>query len=190
MRLDFLLGQDLADRPLGQLSQARMPSGGSILLGMRGQQPGGPQFVGITQLLGLSTGQCHQPGFRLGRDDGIAPRTRPIIERRDYPQFRRSRQTTCHGLLRHPNRARHGIGRRVLQIGQNNPRPFDTARGLGPRSRNVQQTLPLLRVNRQCDHAARCYHRIPQSNPPTASYHISSTCEAKAQHIDISESLY
>jgi len=31
--------------------------------------------------------------------DRIASRTRPIIERRDHPQFRRSLQTACHGLL-------------------------------------------------------------------------------------------
>jgi hypothetical protein len=37
-----------------------------------------------------------------------------IIERRDHPQFRRSLQTACHGLLRHPNRTRHGLSRRVL----------------------------------------------------------------------------
>ena len=173
MRLDLVLGQNLADRPLGQLAQARMPGGWSVLPGMRGEQPGGPQFVGVTQLLGLSTRQCHQPGFRLGRDDRIASRTRPIIERRDHPQFRRSLQTACHGLLRHLNRTRHGIGRRVLQIGQNDPRPFDPARRLGPRPRNLQQTLPLLRIRWQRNHPARCYHWIPQSNLTPASYHIS-----------------
>jgi hypothetical protein len=157
---------------------------------MCGEQSGGPQFVGITQLLGLSTRQCHQPGFRLSRDDGIASRTRPIIERLDHPQFRRALQTTCHGLLRHPNRARHSIGRRVLQVGQNDPRPFDTARRLRPRSRNCQQTLPLLRIRRQRNHPASCNHWIPQSNPPPASYHISPKIKDQTQHIDILESLY
>src|SRR4029077_14970323 len=33
VRLDVLLGQDLADRPLGQLRQARMPGGRSVLTG-------------------------------------------------------------------------------------------------------------------------------------------------------------
>ena len=190
VRLDFLLGQNFADRPLGQLAQAGMPSRGSVLPGMRGEQPGGPQFVGITQLSGLAARQCHQPGFGLGRDDRIASRTRPIIERFDHPQFRRSLQTTCHRLLRHPNRARHGIGRRVMQIGQNDPRPFDPARRLGPRPRNLQQTLPLLRISRQPNHPARCYHRIPPSNPPPASYHISPKTQSQTQHIDILESLY
>src|SRR5437764_11848655 len=32
-------------------------------------------------------------------------------------------------------------------LGQNDPRPFDPARGLGPRSRNLQQPLPLLRIS-------------------------------------------
>jgi NAD(P)-dependent dehydrogenase (short-subunit alcohol dehydrogenase family) len=53
--------------------------------------------------------------------DFVAPsvddRTRPIIERRDHPQFRRALQTACHGLLRHPHRTRHRIGRTVLQRG-------------------------------------------------------------------------
>jgi hypothetical protein len=53
VRLDFLLGQYFADRSLGQLRQARMPGGWSMLTGMRGEQPGRPQLVGITQLLGL-----------------------------------------------------------------------------------------------------------------------------------------
>jgi hypothetical protein len=165
VRLDFLLGQDLADRPLGQLSQARMPGGRSVLTGMGGEQPGGPQLVGITQLLGLPARQGHQPGFCLGRDHGIASRTRTIIQRLDHPQFRRSLQAACHCLLRHPNRARHCVGRRVLQIGPDDPRPFDTARGLGPRPRNLPQTLPLVRISRQRDHSTRCYHWIPQSNP-------------------------
>ena len=120
----------------------------------------------VTQLLGLPARQSYQPGFRLGRDYRIASRTRPIIQRLDHPQFRRSLKTACHGLLRHPNRARHGIDRRVFQIGQDNPRPFDTARRFGPRPGNLQQTLPLLRISRQRDHSTRCYHWIPQSNPP------------------------
>jgi hypothetical protein len=188
MRFDFLFGQDLADRPLGQLRQARMSGGRSVLTGMRGEQPGGPQLVGITQLLGLPARQRHQPSFRLGRDDRIASGTRPIIQRLDHPQFRRSLETACHCLLRHPNGARHGIGRRVLQIGQDNPRPFDTARGLGPRPGNLQQTLPLLRISRQRDHSTRCCHWIPQSNPPPSSYHISPKWQT--QHIDILKSLH
>jgi hypothetical protein len=108
VRLDFLLGQDLAHRPLGQLRQARMPGGRFVLPGMRSEQPGGPQLVGITQLLGLAARQCHQPSFRRGRDDGIASRTRTVIECLDYPQLRRALQATCHCLLRHPHRARHG----------------------------------------------------------------------------------
>src|SRR5438477_5196408 len=48
VRLDFLLGQYFADRSLVQLPQARMPGGGSVLPGMRGEQPGGPQLVWIT----------------------------------------------------------------------------------------------------------------------------------------------
>jgi hypothetical protein len=38
--------------------------------------------------------------------------------------------------------ARHGLGRRVGQVSQNNPSSIDTARGLGPRPKNLQQRLP------------------------------------------------
>ena len=85
VRLDFLLGQDLANRPLGQLAQAGMPGRRCVLAGMHGEQPGGPQFMGITQFLGLLARQRHQPGLRLCGDDRVASRTRSIIERRDHP---------------------------------------------------------------------------------------------------------
>jgi len=171
VRLDLVLGQDLADRPLGQLRQARMPSRRRVLTGMRGEQPGGPQLVGITQLLRLSARQRHQPGFRLGGDNRIASCPRPIIQRLDYAQFRRSLQTACHRLLRHSNRARHCISRRVVQIGQDNPRPFDTARGLGSRPSNLQQTSPLFGISRQRDHSTRCYHWTPSPIPaPHTTY--------------------
>jgi hypothetical protein len=48
VRLDLLLSQNLADRPLGQLAQAWMPGGRSVLPCMGGEQPGSPQLVGIT----------------------------------------------------------------------------------------------------------------------------------------------
>jgi hypothetical protein len=77
-----------------------MPGGRTVrvLPGMRSEQPGGPQLVGITQLLGLAARQCHQPSFRRGRDDGVASRTRTVIERLDYPSSAvRSKQrvTVC-----------------------------------------------------------------------------------------------
>jgi hypothetical protein len=167
-----------------------MPGQRAVLAGMRGEQAGGPQFMGITQLLGLLACQCHQPGLRLCGDDRVASRTRAIIERLDNSQFRRSLKAACHCLLR-PDRARHGIGRRLLQIGQNNPRPFDTARGFAPRPRNLQQTLPLIGISRQCDHAARCDHWIPQSDPPPSILpHLVQIKGNQTQHIDISEPLY
>src|SRR5260370_5042922 len=47
-----------------------MTGGRPVTTGMRGYQAGGPQFVRITQLLRLPASQRHQPGFRLGGDDG------------------------------------------------------------------------------------------------------------------------
>jgi hypothetical protein len=46
MRLDFVLGEDLADRSLGQPAQAWMSGGRSVLAGVRSEQPGGPQLCG------------------------------------------------------------------------------------------------------------------------------------------------
>ena len=190
MRPDFVLGQDLADSSLGQLAQARMPGGRSVLAGVRGEQPGGPQLVRITQFLGLPARQRHQPGFCLGQDHRIASRTRSIVQRFDHSQFGRALKAACHCLLCHPDHARHGVGRRVLQIGQYNPRSLDPTRGLGPRPRNLKQTLPLARISRQRDHPTRCYHWIPQSNPSSMLYHISSKVRKQTHHIDILESLY
>ena len=47
---------------------------------------------------------------------------------------------------------------RATLLGQNDPAPFDTARRLALRSTNLLQTLPLLRISRQRNHPARCYH--------------------------------
>jgi len=174
VRLDLVLGQDLANRPLGQFREAAMPCRRGVLTGMRGEQPSGPQLVRITQLFGLLARQRHQPGLRLGRDDRVASGTRPIVQRLDHSQFCCSLEAAAHGLLRHPNRPRHCVRRWLRQISQDNPCPFDTARRLGSRPRNFQQTLPLLFISRQGDHATRCDHWIPQSNPPLPSYHISS----------------
>src|SRR5215472_1126992 len=98
VRPHFLLGQYFADRSLGQLSQARMPGGWSMLPGMCGEQPGRPQLVRITQLLGLPARQRHQPSLCLSRDNGISSRARPIIQCLDHPQFCRSLQAACHCL--------------------------------------------------------------------------------------------
>jgi TolB-like protein len=80
-------------------------------------------------------------------------------------------------------------GRRVLQKGQDNPRPFDTARGLAPRPRNLQQTLPLLRISRERDNRRDATSGPPQSNPPPSSYHISSQM-GNQTHILIFRNLY
>jgi hypothetical protein len=122
------------------------------------------------------------PSRRLGRHPGCSSgvvSTHPVALARVRAD-----------LLRHPDRARHGVGRWVVQIGQNNPRPLDTTRGLGPRPRNLQQTLSLPCITRQCDHSTRCNHWTPQSNPLSSSYHISPKVKNQTQPIDILESLH
>src|ERR1700726_4270069 len=84
----------------------------------------------------------------------------------------------------------HRIGRRLLQIGQDNPRSLDTARRLSPRPRNLQQALPLPGISRQRDNSPRRYHGSPDPIPSPCSYQISPKMENQTQPIDISESLY
>ena len=194
MRLDFLLSQDFAERSLGQPPEAGMPCRRCVLTGMRGEQPSGPQLVRITQFFGLLARQRHQPGFRLSRNDRVASAARPIIQRLDHPQFCRSFKTARHRLARHrlarhSDRARHRIGRRLLQIGQDDPSSFDTARRLHPRPRNLQQTLSLPRISRQRNNSTRRYHGSPQIHP-SLLYQILPRSENQTQRIDISESFY
>src|SRR4029078_1603846 len=64
-------------------------------------------------------------------------------------------------------------------MGENDMRPLDTPRGLAPRPRNLQQTLPLLRIRRQRNHPARCDHWIPQSNPPDSLPHLAKDAKVR-----------
>jgi len=73
VRLDRVVGEDLAHRSLGQFGQARVPRGWTLITGMRGQQPRCPQLVRIAQLLRLLAGQRHQPGFASGAITGSRP---------------------------------------------------------------------------------------------------------------------
>jgi hypothetical protein len=57
-----------------RVHQARVPFGGSVLASVAGEQPRGPQFMRITQLLRLPARQRCQPGFRFQRDRRLAER--------------------------------------------------------------------------------------------------------------------
>jgi hypothetical protein len=81
VRLYVLLIQNLANRALRQIGQARMAFGRSALARMTSQKPGCPQFVGVTDVLRLATRQRHEPSLGLERDPRFSARTRTIFER-------------------------------------------------------------------------------------------------------------
>jgi hypothetical protein len=73
VRLDFLAGEQLADRALDQLGETGVPGRQSMLARMICQKPHRPQFVRIAVLLGLVTGQRGQPSLACGVIVGSLP---------------------------------------------------------------------------------------------------------------------
>ena len=70
------LARLLARRPFS-CSPGTVPFGGTVLASVAGEQPRGPQFMRITQLLRLPARQRCQPGFRFQRDRRLAERPPP-----------------------------------------------------------------------------------------------------------------
>ena len=91
VRLHFLLVEDLAHRTLHQLAKTGVPFRRSMLARMPSQQPRGPQFVRIPQLLRLPARQRCQPGFRFQRDRRLAER--PLCAKSGHSLFE------CYGIL-------------------------------------------------------------------------------------------
>jgi hypothetical protein len=147
MRLDLMRCQDLAYRSLGQAGQAGMAGARSVIACMRGQQTGRPQLVRVTELRRLRASQPDKPGSGLRRDPRIAARARPVVQRRQHSQFGGALQTSRHRLLAYPHRARHGIGRRLFEVGQNNAGPLHSVCRLGARSRHLDQCPALVRIH-------------------------------------------
>jgi len=129
--------QDLAHCSLGQLRQARVASTRSVIARMRRQQSGRPQLVRVTELHWLRASQPDQPGSGLGRNRRLAPRAGAVVQRRQHTQFGGTLQASRHRLLTYPHRPRHGISRRLVEIGQNNAGPLHTVRRFGARSRDL-----------------------------------------------------
>ena len=178
MRLDRVIGEDLAHRPLGEFGHTGVAGGGPPITGLRGQQPRRPQLVRIPQRLRLLAGQRHQPGSRLRGNRRIAAGALAVVQCFDHTQFGRSVKTSADRLGRDPDRAGHRVGRGLCQISQNDPRPLDTARRPSARSRNLLQLLPLRRITDQRNHSTRCRHGSPRPKSPT-SFHQTSRKTAK-----------
>jgi hypothetical protein len=184
---DLMCGQDLAHRSLGQVGQARMAGARSVIARMRCQQTGRPQLVRVTELRRLCASQPDKPSSGLRRNRRIPSRARAVVQRRQHPPFGGALQTPRHCLLAHPHRARHGIGRRLFEVRQNNAGPLHSVRRLSARSRNLDQCPALVRVHRQCNNPSRRNHGSPRPCH-VASYHISRRLNIFAQPIDNLES--
>jgi hypothetical protein len=81
VRLYFFLIQNLANRALRQIDEARMSFRRSVLARMTSQKPGRPQFVGVTEVLRPAAPQRHEPSLGLERDPRFQARTRTIFQR-------------------------------------------------------------------------------------------------------------
>ena len=122
----------------------------------------------------LGASQRDQPRSRFPCNNGIASRSRSVIERCQDPKFRSSLQAAHHRLLAHPDLPRHHVSRWGVELGHDYASPRHAAGRLGPRPRNIDQRTSLVRINRKCNDASRSNHRFPLGCPSTA-YHISRT---------------
>ena len=181
--------QDLAHRSLGQVGQARVAGIRPVIAGVRRQQTGRPQFVRIAELRRPGAGQPDQPGSRLGRYPRLTAGAGAIVERCQYPQFGGALQAARHRLLAHPHRARYGIGRGLVEVGQNNAGPLHPVCRFGARSSHLNQRPALIRIHRQDNNPSRSNH----GSPCHAMLLHTTSCRVETillQHSDNSESFY
>src|SRR5208283_2048394 len=78
VRLYLLLIEDVAQRALSQLGKASVALCRPMLTRMAGEQPRGPQFVGIAEVLGLAAGEVDNPCLGLGGDRRLPAGPRSI----------------------------------------------------------------------------------------------------------------
>ena len=149
MRLHFLRIEDLAQRALRQICQARVPFGGTVLASMAGEQPRGPQFVRITQFLRLPARQRCQPGFRFQRDRRLPAGPRAIVQRGHRVFGHRPLDAALDRLMVQPERLAHREKRRVFPITKQDARALDPARSFGSRPRYQPQFLQIRFSERQ-----------------------------------------
>lgn len=163
MRPDLLSGEYLADRALDDAGQGGMSGRGRVLAGVTGQQPRGPQFVWVSQVLGFLAGQRHQPGLGLRRDVRRLAGARAVIERRHHAKARRTAQATLHGLVGHPDPRAHRRRRGFRAIGQKDARPLHPACRFRPRPRQRLQPRQVARIDHELNHSPRCCHELQPS---------------------------
>jgi hypothetical protein len=87
-----------------------MPGGFRGLAHVARQQPGGPKFVRISELLSFAAGQRHQPGLGVRGDLRRFTWPRAIVEGRHHTEPHGPSQTPQHGLVGHTNRFPGRVG--------------------------------------------------------------------------------
>jgi hypothetical protein len=111
-----------------------------------------------------------------------------VVQSRQCSQFGSALQTARHRLLAHPHRPRHGVGRRLVEIGQNYAGALDTVGRFRARSSDLNQRPALIRVHRQGNDPSCSDHGF--SPAMQAAYHISQRSNNHLQQIDTLESFY
>jgi len=193
VRLDVVTIEDLADRALREVGQARMSGGHGVVADVARQQPRGPQFVRISKVFGLLAGQRHQPRLRFIGDRRRLAGTRAVVERGHHAEPHGPLQTAKHGLMRHSNGLAHRIGRRVGAIGQQDARPLDPTRRLGSRPRDHLQSRQIVVSDRYLDHPPWCRHRRRANMlkvHPRSTYNMSSRVGNRPQQVGFTEKMY
>jgi hypothetical protein len=158
VRLHFLRIEDLAQRALRQVRQARVPFGRAVLASMAGEQPRRPQFMRITQFLGLAARKRCQPGFRFQRDRRLPAGARTLVQRSHRAFGNRPLDTTLDRLMVQPERLAHGEKRRAFPITQQDARPLYPVRRFGSRPRYQPQLLSIRISERQFNRSPPSRH--------------------------------
>src|SRR5208283_660743 len=79
--------ENLGDRSAPQFRKTRMAGRLAMLADMLRQQPRGPEFLGIAQILRFLAGQRHHPGARFGRHRWAAATARQVGQGLSRPQI-------------------------------------------------------------------------------------------------------
>ena len=126
-----------------------MPCRRPMLACVVGQQSRRPKLMWVAQLLGLPTGQIHQPSPRLGRDCGLFAGPRQVVECCQRTMGNRPLHAALDCLMMHSQSSAHRKARRVIAIGQEHLRTLYPARRFRSRPRYCPQPRQVLFFDRQ-----------------------------------------
>src|SRR5215467_1041779 len=149
VRTKFRLGKDVVQFGATQPAQFGVTGGLAALANMLGQQPIGPQLIGVTQLLWLLTSTVQHPGRRLVTDAARSAGSWQLTQRRLPAEAQTLVNTQHHGVAVHSMGVRDGLithcsGSRIQQNPSPHGAPFLLASSLADR---LQLLHFLLREN-------------------------------------------